>query len=503
MAIQFINAHYQFSLYPNLLTVDSPEAILDVNQLYEAIRHGYVKTIIEKLRSSIPMEEYSSIKRSQLPCVTLSGTFGQRRSSGLINHSGLIQIDLDQVENYDSIFKAIIQDPYTYLCFRSPGGNGIKVIVKINPSLETHLEQFYALEKYYLNNFGLNIDPACKDIARCMLLSYDPDIYCNPYSQVFEECYLPPPRKVVPSKRENIESISSSVFESIDTESYTIEALTQAIEQQRIDITAAYEDWIRIGYALCSSLGEQGRSYFHRIGRYYKGYTREESDSKYSKLLGGKNDRVGIGTLFFLAKEAGIEISWKNTPGLKAGDCIPEPEKAGLHSGEKLFDALKERRRKLASKEKLPPYVIFKDSSLIDMVNKSPVSLEEFLQIEGVSYAKAEKYAKDFLPLIRQHAGAEGPLLLVFDEKYKLAKDVLFELNDAEKAMYSELKKLRLSIAKEENKRAFQVFTDKTLMDLVKLKPRNEQALIGISGISQKRADSFGRDILDIIEQYS
>jgi len=34
------------------------------------------------------------------------------------------------------------------------------------------------------------INSLCKDLARAMLLSYDPDIYCNPFAKVFEAMYV-------------------------------------------------------------------------------------------------------------------------------------------------------------------------------------------------------------------------------------------------------------------------------------------------------------------------
>ncbi|MCK5278358.1 MAG: hypothetical protein KAK04_07470, partial [Cyclobacteriaceae bacterium] len=63
-----------------------------------------------------------------------------------------------------------------------------------------HREQFYAIEKYYKEEFNIEIDKACKDVSRAMLLSYDPEIYWNPHSDVFEELFTPPVKKESPSK---------------------------------------------------------------------------------------------------------------------------------------------------------------------------------------------------------------------------------------------------------------------------------------------------------------
>jgi hypothetical protein len=148
-AIKFINSKFLFSLYPNLVIVEKPTTNIDINQLIEIIKYGYIEDIINILRSSISKEEYNLIKKDSIPCVTLSGVFTHRDSKNLVNHSGLIQVDIDKVEDYEATFSKLCKDNYIYVCFRSPGGNGIKAIVKINPSIETHKSQFKALEIYF------------------------------------------------------------------------------------------------------------------------------------------------------------------------------------------------------------------------------------------------------------------------------------------------------------------------------------------------------------------
>jgi hypothetical protein len=91
---------------------------------------------------------YYLIKKDSIPCVTLSGIFTHRDSKSLVKHSGLMQVDIDKVKDYDVTLSKLCKDDYIYVCFRSPGGQGIKGIVKINPSAETHKSQFQALEVY-------------------------------------------------------------------------------------------------------------------------------------------------------------------------------------------------------------------------------------------------------------------------------------------------------------------------------------------------------------------
>jgi len=68
-----------------------------------------------------------------------------------------------------------------------------------------------------------------------------------------------------------------------------------------------------------------------------------------------------------------------------------------------LFSMLKDLRKELARKEKLPPFVIFQDPSLEDMAIQYPVTQDELKQITGVGTGKAQKYGKPFLDLIKEY----------------------------------------------------------------------------------------------------
>ncbi len=68
-----------------------------------------------------------------------------------------------------------------------------------------------------------------------------------------------------------------------------------------------------------------------------------------------------------------------------------------------LFSLLKDLRKEISRKEKLPPFVIFQDPSLEDMAIQYPVTLDELKQITGVGAGKAQKYGKPFIELIRQY----------------------------------------------------------------------------------------------------
>ena len=68
-----------------------------------------------------------------------------------------------------------------------------------------------------------------------------------------------------------------------------------------------------------------------------------------------------------------------------------------------LFALLKDLRKHISKKEKLPPFVIFQDPSLEDMAIQYPITMDELQQITGVGLGKAQKYGQPFLDFIKTY----------------------------------------------------------------------------------------------------
>ena len=72
-------------------------------------------------------------------------------------------------------------------------------------------------------------------------------------------------------------------------------------------------------------------------------------------------------------------------------------------SGFKLFDKLKELRLEIAREEKMPPYIVFNDKTLIDMCAKMPITKSDMLNVSGVGENKYGKYGERFIAVIKEH----------------------------------------------------------------------------------------------------
>ncbi len=73
-----------------------------------------------------------------------------------------------------------------------------------------------------------------------------------------------------------------------------------------------------------------------------------------------------------------------------------------------LFEELRELRRKLAAKKRLPAYIVFGDAALRDMARKRPSTRTAFLGVSGVGEKKSSRYGGDFLELIKDYSASHG-----------------------------------------------------------------------------------------------
>ncbi|CAM3780113.1 DNA helicase RecQ [Polynucleobacter arcticus] len=100
----------------------------------------------------------------------------------------------------------------------------------------------------------------------------------------------------------------------------------------------------------------------------------------------------------WLRKETGYSKSKATKAGSKKSSTHPFNNIAD----ENLWELLKAKRTELAREQGVPPYVIFHDSTLQEMVKSSPTTLDQFSRIGGVGQAKLERYGEHFIQVIQE-----------------------------------------------------------------------------------------------------
>jgi ATP-dependent DNA helicase RecQ len=86
-------------------------------------------------------------------------------------------------------------------------------------------------------------------------------------------------------------------------------------------------------------------------------------------------------------------VSKSREPKASSSAIVNEDEK-------RLWEDLRHKRLSLAREQNVPPYVIFHDSTLLEMLKTKPTTLSEMARIPGVGAAKLERYGQIFLDLI-------------------------------------------------------------------------------------------------------
>ena len=161
-----------------------------IQTILEEIKIGKYKPGIIYLRKSLAEkkeEAYNKAKKS-LPAFTPSGKFvGGRKLEFLTEYSKFIILDIDKLSTNDlQKSKSIAaQSEFTYACFISPSGNGLKILVKIETPKTEHKETFLKVQAHYETILKLEIDKSGKDLTRLCFYSWDENLYLNENASVF------------------------------------------------------------------------------------------------------------------------------------------------------------------------------------------------------------------------------------------------------------------------------------------------------------------------------
>lgn len=171
----------KFSFYKKPVMNTKPDGVWTVDDVHRYITTNEdARKNTEELRSIADEKQHREFKAKQFDCVTFSGTFSKRSADGLIEHSGLMVLDIDHVGMKVNELKGVFildQMLQPLMVFTSPSGDGLKVVVEIDLEKANHLTWFYALKGYVSEIYGINIDEKCKDVGRACFLPYDRDCY--------------------------------------------------------------------------------------------------------------------------------------------------------------------------------------------------------------------------------------------------------------------------------------------------------------------------------------
>lgn len=276
------------------VTQNETKDTIEFSEFLQGIRLGEWQDYVIPIRAEKNKEKVKFLKK-KVPAVTVSGVFSNRRDDSQESHSGFMAIDIDDLDDSVEDVKYLLsQDNYIYSAFTSISGTGICAIIKVEP--DKHRRAYESFSEYLLTNYKIDVDASGKNESRLRFVSYDPYIYINEKAPVFrrylpvqKKRHLPPPITI----EGNLDRIISDMV------------------QRSVNCTEDYRDWIKVGFALASELGESGRDHFHSLSAISGKYDSSVTDKKYNNLLKSKSNtgkKASISTVYWYAKNNGIEL---------------------------------------------------------------------------------------------------------------------------------------------------------------------------------------------------
>lgn len=225
------------------------------------------------------------------------------------------------------------------------------------------------LRNYILKYFGENPQKPCEDCGNCL--------------REFETLDM----------TEEAKKIINCVFEAKGRYGKTIIIDTVAGAK-----TARLEEIGATGYKSYGVLASSNKKLLRRLleQMVMEGY-----------LVVGDYQVIKLGDISAL-KDSDTKVLVKITDEDKLPEKAAKPKKKAkgteslTSAGFQVFDKLRALRLEIAREEKMPPYIVFSDKTLIDMAARMPVNKEEMMNVSGVGENKFAKYGERFLSVIKE-----------------------------------------------------------------------------------------------------
>lgn len=304
------------SFYPGPIGNVLPSESLSVAEVLQLLVSDKYRFLCSVLRESADKKALNEAKK-KLDYLTFGGLFDKRHIDNLVEKSGWIVMDFDDLPNPEEIKRVLATDKYFYLVFISPSGRGLKAILKIDD--QDFKQAFIDISLYCQKNYGLVPDVSGSDITRACFLSYDPEYHFNDSAESYTIKGLAPIKKeraFDASKKVNITHLEYVVRQLVDN---------------GIDVTNNYSsEWLLVGFSM-ATYGEAGRAYFHELSSVNAGYDVELTDKKFDNFL--KTTRFTSPAKFFsIAADYGADVKMPKASSKVAKNSDTE-SKSAMHGG--------------------------------------------------------------------------------------------------------------------------------------------------------------------------
>lgn len=283
---------------------------------------------------------YQKRKVELLSCFMPGGTFTTPQKEQITSYSKIVQLDFDNLSDKQltTLDVFIKNQPSVVFSFVSPGGSGKKVFHLVSAESQLSLDGVDMLQKFHTaafftlldlyksNGVGTGFDEGIHDINRRCYLGHDSDCFINQDIKplrirftveeiVKQQSELTEKEMLFALYQQNagrFELVPKNITDILDN-------LINWLKNNKKSITHTYDQWYRVIFALKKSLPiEIAKKYAREFSVLDPNFNEDEFNRQFERKL--KNEKApGLGTIFYLAREAGWPVP-KKAPTLGRRD---------------------------------------------------------------------------------------------------------------------------------------------------------------------------------------
>lgn len=279
-----------------------------------------VKASVEAVRNGDISQKAKNYYRVPQAIAKSEFTTSVKRCVSELRSNGKVLLDCDKIGSWKTILETVRgrEEELGILHIEKSARYGCHLTVRqiAGLTIDETIEWF---EK----EFGIEFDHSFKNISQpCYLVPNTDVLYVHdgywakvvePNRSVNVDVFLA--EKAEEEARDEQDEVISNIYPEAITFNrdanmeQKIEMLASFCERYNIDIAPTYIDYVRMAMSLHAALGERGYSYFSRFCHLYSRGTMTESEIRQKWEQTACVRSIGAGTLFYLAKKAGININ--------------------------------------------------------------------------------------------------------------------------------------------------------------------------------------------------
>ena len=191
-----MNISFFKNIYGDKYAGDNTTDIFTIlNEIREGGKDKAIARTVESIRLTQDQSRRNELKK-QLPVIMWQGVFNEKKDAGLVSLSSVVCIDIDHkpITELQRLWFELLKNPHVLAIFRSPSGDGLKVLVKTNNyDADAYKSCYKQIEELFNKTYGIAPDSNCEAISQGCYMSYDPYIYVNRGAVDFKHTYIPEP----------------------------------------------------------------------------------------------------------------------------------------------------------------------------------------------------------------------------------------------------------------------------------------------------------------------